>query len=58
MINIPSFLVCTDSEKHIDFALTHRLLAMMREMEEQSFIGKAIPDKEPEAMRSKFRLDE
>ena len=39
MINIPSFLVRTDSEKHINFALTHR------EMDEGSFIGKAIPDR-------------
>ena len=29
----------------------------MREMEEESFIGKASPDKELEAMRRKFRID-
>ena len=46
MINIPFLLVRTDSEKHNDSTLTRCLLtAMMREMEEQSFIGKAIPDR-------------
>ena len=49
MANIPSFLVRTDSEKHVDFPLTHLPTAMMREMEEQSFNGQAIPDKELEA---------
>ena len=46
MANIPSFLVRTDSEKHDDSTLARRLLTvMMREMEEQSFIGKATPDR-------------
>ena len=49
MANIPSFLVRTDSEKHVDFPLTHLPTAMMREMEEQSFNSQAIPDKELEA---------
>ena len=31
---------------------------MMRKMEEESFIGKAIPDKELEAMRRKTQLDD
>jgi hypothetical protein len=34
------------------------LTVKMREMEEGSFIGKAIPDKDLEAMGRKFRLDE
>ena len=46
MINIPFLLVRTDSEKHNDSTLTRRhLTAMMRDMEEQSFVGKAIPDR-------------
>ena len=39
------FLVRTDSEKHDDFDLTRRLLTeIVREVDEGSFISKAIPD--------------
>ena len=46
MINIPSFLVRADSGKHDDSTLSRRLLTeIVREIDEGSFIGKAIPDR-------------
>ena len=52
-------LVRTDSEKHVEFDLKRRLLAVItHEMEEGEFISKAGPDKELEATRRKFKLDE
>ena len=56
MANIPSFLVCTEGEKHCsDTSLPHGDDARDGGGE---FISKASPDKELEAMRRKFRLDE
>ena len=56
MANIPSFLVCTDSEKHCsDNSPLHGDDARDGGGE---FISKASPDKELEAMRRKFQLDE
>ena len=47
MINIPSFSWCVaDSEKHDDSTLSRRLLTeIVREIDEGSFISKAIPDR-------------
>ena len=55
MANIPSFLVCTDSEKHCSDTPPHGDDARVGGGE---CISKASPDKELEAMRRKFRLDE
>ena len=45
MINIPFLLVRIDSEKHDDSTLSrHRLTEIVREIDEWSFISKAIPD--------------
>ena len=46
MINIPFLLVRIDSEKHDDSTLSRRLLTeIVREIDEGSFISKAIPDR-------------
>ena len=46
MINIPLLLVRIDSEKHDDSTLSRRLLTeSVREIDEGSFISKAIPDR-------------
>ena len=53
MINIPFLLVRTDSAKHDDSTLSRRLLTeIVREIDEGSFIGKAIPDEDLEAIRN------
>ena len=46
MINIPFLLVRIDSEKHDDSTLSRRRLTeIVREIDEWSFISKAIPDR-------------
>ena len=52
MTNIPSFQVRTDSEKHIDFALTHRV-----RWREGASSAKRFQT-ELEAVRRKLLLDE
>ena len=45
MINIPFLMVRIDSEKHDDSTLSRRpLTEIVREIDEWSFISKAIPD--------------